>query len=97
MQTIWNDFPSINPIYGNTLKVLVESCNILKYTGVSLVLLIYTVWYTLSLGPHGGKKTLFYGLILIIGIKGWLPGGKECPTNLKFMHIGGSSSSVMDS
>jgi len=28
-----------------------------------------------------------------MGMKGWDPGGKECPTSLTFMQAGGSSSS----
>ena len=37
--------------------------------------------------------TLFEGLILIIGMKGYEPGGNECPTSLILKQEGGSISS----
>lgn len=33
------------------------------------------------------------GLNFTIGMNGYEPGGKECPINLKFRHVGGSNSS----
>jgi hypothetical protein len=45
------------------------------------------------LTPAGGKVTLFDGLIFTIGMKGYDPGGNECPTNLTLRQVGGSKSS----
>ena len=41
----------------------------------------------------GAKNILLEGLILIIGIKGCEPGGKEWPISLRFKFNGGSISS----
>lgn len=55
------------------------------------------VWYTDSFGPQLGKVELLCGFSLTIGMNGWEPGGKEWPTSLTFMQIGGSISSFMAS
>lgn len=61
---------------GNDLKVPEESWRTLYWTGVSLVLLSWTIWYTDSPGEHG-ENWSFWVLILIMGMNGWEPGANE--------------------
>lgn len=82
----------MRPHYGKTLKVFVESWRALNCTGVSLVLVIWIVSYTDSLGLQACIATLFE-LNLTIGMNGCEPGANEWPNSLKERHWGGSTSS----
>jgi hypothetical protein len=81
----------MRPRDGKALKVFVESCIALNKTGVSLEFWSRMVLNTDSPGEQGLKPSLDW-LILIIGMKGWEPGAKECPQRRTFMAMGGSIS-----
>ena len=84
-QISWNDLPLIYPMGGNDLKVPVVSCMIEYWTGVSLVLFNWIVWYTDSFGLQGGKAILLL-LSLIMGMKGCEPGANEWPERRTVRH-----------